>query len=264
MTKPRRPFKFWAMAVGMGVFTLLGLLLLLVPESEVRLTGLACILFFGVGGLGFLSGPMLTRQGAHTIRRERLETSAGSEAAFVFPTPPAKRWAMTVAAAGMAGGGVLIAILAGGGIIIAAAAIFVLFFVFMLLSASRPQFLALTPSRIVASAAAGTAELPWEAVADAELYEMPAGQTTVDMLGIAATDSDAVVWTRGAVLGRFNRRFSAGYDLVVGADTFAGEGEDVVAAIRRYRDEPDRRRAIGGEHEHARLTRDLGEVTAAP
>ena len=267
MPKPRRPFKFWAMATGMAVFSLLGLLFVIVgPNAETRMTGVMCILFFGVGGLGFLGGPMLTRRGAHTVRRERLETSAGSEAAFVFPTPAAKRWSMVIAGAGMAGGSAILAVRAGG-VMIAAAAVFVLFFVFMLLSARRPQYLALTPTRLVASAGAGTVELPWDAVADAEIYEMPAGQATVDMLGVAARDPDAAVWTRGAMLGRFNRRFSSGYDLTVGADTFAGEGEDVVAAILRYRDEPDRQRAIGGEEEHARLLRELGETavrTEAP
>jgi hypothetical protein len=96
-------------------------------------------------------------------------------------------------------------------------------------------------------------------VAGAELYEMPAGQATVDMLGVVATDPDAAVWTRGRALGRLGRRM-AGYDLTAGADSFAGEGEDVVAAILRYRDEPERRRAIGGEEEHARLLRELGEA----
>lgn len=37
----------------------------------------------------------------------------------------------------------------------------------------------------------------------------------------------------------------AGYDLTVGADTFAGEGNDVVAAILRYRDDPERRGELG-------------------
>jgi len=137
---------------------------------------------------------------------------------------------------------------------------FVVSFVILLLTAGRAQYLALTPTRVVASAAAGTVELPWEAVADAEIYAMPAARTTVDMLGVAAKDPDAARWTRGAVLGRLNRRFTMGYELTVAADTFAGEAEDVVTAIRRYRDAPERRRHIGGEPEHARLLRDLGEA----
>ena len=54
----------------------------------------------------------------------------------------------------------------------------------------------------------------------------------------------------------------SGFDLTVGADTFAGEAEDVVAAILRYRDEPRRRRAIGSEEEHARLLEELGDTPA--
>ena len=45
------------------------------------------------------------------------------------------------------------------------------------------------------------------------------------------------------------------YDLCAGADTFAGTGEEVVDAIRRYRDDPGRRRHIGSEEELARLHR---------
>jgi len=54
--------------------------------------------------------------------------------------------------------------------------------------------------------------------------------------------------------------FFGAIGVATAADAFAGEGEDVVAAIERYRDEPDRRRAIGSEQEHARLLRELGEA----
>jgi len=79
------------------------------------------------------------------------------------------------------------------------------------------------------------------------------------MLVVSARDRDAVIWTRGSLLGRLGRRFSA-YDLTIGADTFAGEAERVVDAIRRYRDEPERRRQIGSEQEHARLMGEIGEA----
>jgi hypothetical protein len=253
--KPRRPLKFWGYAAIVGVFTLCGLLLLVVgPDAETRLTGLVSILFFGLGGLAFLGGPLLTRRGPGTVRAERVSTSAGLEPAFVFPTPAAKRWAMTVGAGGMAAAGVLMVFLGAGWIGILAAAVFGLFFVFMLWTARRPQRLVLTPTRIMADAGAGTVELPWEAVEDVELFELPAGRTTVDMLGVSATDPGAAVWTRGALLGRMSRNMTA-YDLCVGADTFAGSGEDVVEAIRRYRDDPAGRRRIGAEGELGDLHR---------
>jgi len=263
MARPRRPLKFWAMAAFTTLAILLGLVLLILgPDGETRLTGLMCLLLFGLGGLGYLGGPLLTRRGAGTVLRSRVETSAGSEAAFVFPTPPGKRIAMTIGAFGMAGGCVILLILSGGGaVLIACTAVFVLFFVLLVLSARRPQQLALTPTRVVSTAGLGTVELPWEAVDDVEVYEMPAGRANVDMLGVAAIGPDAAIWTRGRLLGRLGRRFSP-FDLSVGADTFAGEAERVVEAIRRYRDDPERRRSIGGEQEHARLMREIGETPA--
>ena len=253
MPRPRRPFKFWGLAALTGLFTLFGLLIIAVgPTAENRLVGLMCVLFFGVGGFAYLGGPLLTRSGPGTVRRERFRTSAGLEPAFVFPTPRSKQLATTVGAGGMAGGSVLLAVIETGWVVIACAAIFGLFFVFMLLSLRRGQKLVLTPTRVVVDAVAGTVELPWEAVVDVEVFEMPAGRATVDMLGIAASDPEAAVWTRGGVLGRLGSN-RTGYDLVVGADTFAGEGEDVVAAIRAYRDDPERRRHIGSEEELARL-----------
>lgn len=45
------------------------------------------------------------------------------------------------------------------------------------------------------------------------------------------------------------------YDICVGADSFAGTGEDVVNAIRRYRHDRDRRRRIGSQEELASLHR---------
>ena len=81
------------------------------------------------------------------------------------------------------------------------------------------------------------------------------------MLGVEALDSEAATWTRGRRLGRFNQRMTA-YDLVTAADGFAGEAEDVAVAIRRYRDDPERRRHIGDEGELTQLRELLGERVA--
>jgi hypothetical protein len=253
--KPRRPFKFWGLAaIGAG-FTLIGLLLIVVgPDAENRLLGLTCVLFFGLGGLAHFGGPLLTRRGPGTVRAEHVTTSAGLEAAFVFPTPASKRLTMLLAAGGMAAASVILIPLGAGWIGILGTVVFGGCFLLMLLTMRRAQQLVLTPTRVLADAGAGTVEVPWEAVGDVRLYELPAGRTTVDMLGVDATDPGAVVWTRGGWLGRVNQRFTP-YDLTVGADTFAGSGEEVVEAIRRYRDDPEQRRYIGSQEELARLHR---------
>lgn len=45
------------------------------------------------------------------------------------------------------------------------------------------------------------------------------------------------------------------YDLVVGADSFAGGGAEIIAALKTYKRDPRRRRSIGSEEELARLHR---------
>jgi hypothetical protein len=118
--------------------------------------------------------------------------------------------------------------------------------------------LALTPTRVIATSAAGTVELPWKAVGDVAVYKLPGGRSDADVLGIAATEPGAAVWTRGRWLGRLNRRVTP-YEVSFKADAFAAEADDIMRAIKRYKRDARRRRAIGSEHEHARL---LGERSA--
>lgn len=104
--------------------------------------------------------------------------------------------------------------------------------------------LALTPTRVIATSAAGTVELPWKAV----------GAAAVDgaVLGIPATQPGAAVWTRGRWLGRLNQRATP-YAVSFKAAAFADEADDIVRAIEHYRRDARRRRSIGSEREHARL-----------
>jgi len=139
------------------------------------------------------------------VRRERVATSAGAEAAFVFP---ARRGRMR---------------------------------------------LALTPTRVVATSAMGTVELPWQGLAGVE--------TDGGVLGLASTRPEAAVWTRGAWLGRLNRRATP-YAVSFKAAAFPGRAEDVVQAIEGYRRDARRRRSIGTDEEHARLLRELGQTPA--
>jgi hypothetical protein len=76
------------------------------------------------------------------------------------------------------------------------------------------------------------------------------------MLGIAARRQGAATWTRGAWLGRVNRRATA-YEVSFAARAFADGPDEVVTAIERYRSDKKRRRAIGTDEEHARLLAEL-------
>ena len=111
--------------------------------------------------------------------------------------------------------------------------------------------LALTPTRVVATSALGTVELPWKALGGVEIDD--------GVLGIAASRPGAAVWTRGGWLGRLNRRATP-YEVSFKANAFAGEPEAIVRAIRRYQSDARRRRSIGSADEHALLLRELGRA----
>jgi hypothetical protein len=249
------------MAILFTFFSLFGVLAIVAGRDVGgRLSGVTILLVFGFGGFAYLSGPAMTRRGPATVRSDRLETSAGSEPAFVFPSPSAKRRAIVIGLGGIAVGTVgMLALTGGGPLLIAGTVLLCLIFIWSLMSLRRPQLLALTPTRVVVVLPSGAVEVPWEAGVDAEIYPMPSGQATVDMVGVVATDPAAATWSRGRAIGRVNRRLSR-YVVSIGADSFAGEGEDVVAAIRHYAAEPDARRRIGGTEEHGRLLRVLGET----
>ena len=122
--------------------------------------------------------------------------------------------------------------------------------------------LALTPTRLVGRSATGTVELPWGDVGRVELHGMPGGRSA-GMLGIAARRPGSAVWTRGAWLGRLNRRATA-YEVSFAARAFADGPDEVIAAVERYQSDKKRRRRIGEEDEHERLLRELGETPARP
>ena len=252
------------MAILAALFCLFGLLVVVAARDVGgRLVGVALVLIFGLGGFGYLSGPVLTRHGPATVRRDRVQTSAGSEPAFIFSVPRTKRRATSIGLAGIAVGTAGALVLSGGSpFLIAAAVLACLVIVWVLISLRRPQLVALTPTRLVVASPTSAVEVPWEAGIVAEIYPMPTGKVNVDMVGIVTADPAAVTWTRGRTLGRVNSRLS-GYVISVGADTFTGEGEDVVAAIRYYAADPDARRRIGGQDEHGRLLRALGETGSA-
>ena len=233
------------MAAGSALFTLLGLVFVVVgPTSENRQIGVMCLLLFGLGPAVYLGNPLLTRRGRGEIRLGR----AGGEPAFVFPTPRSKTALQLTSAIGMAGGTLLLYFYAGGWVLAACSVLFGLFLLLALYRAVRPQRLVLTPTRVLI----GSTQIPWEGIDDVDLYEMPAGHTTVDMVGISASDLTQPAWMR--LIGRLGRGLSE-YDVVVGADSLSRTGEEVIAVLRRYRAHPAERRRIGDEGELARLHR---------
>src|SRR3954463_4160521 len=109
------------MAATSVVCTLLGIVLLaLGPDAEARRTGVMCVLFFGLGPVGYLGGPLLTRRGAGTIEIGRV----GLEAAFVLRAPRAKGVAQLIGAIGLGGGALLLYLNTGGWVLAACAALF--------------------------------------------------------------------------------------------------------------------------------------------
>jgi hypothetical protein len=248
------------MAILFALFSLFGVLVIVAGrDAGGRAMGVMILLVFGCSGAGYLSGPALTRRGPRTVRCERVEIAAGQEPAFVFPTPRAKRRAAAFGLAGTAVGVVgMLALMGGAWFLIAGAALLCLIAAWVLISLRRPQLLALTPARVLVVMPTGAVELPWDAGLDAEIYPMATGQTTVDMVGLVAADPAAVTWTRGRMLGHVNSRLSK-YAASVPADSFDGEGEDVVAAIRQYAADSVARRRIGSADEHDHLLRALGE-----
>ncbi len=255
MPKPRRPFKFWTMAVTSVLATLVGLALAVLGDTAgQRLSGVAVALLAGLAPAPYILGPLLSGSGPGTVLCGRVRTSAGSESAFVFPTPRAKRIATLASAVGVAGGCAALLAAGGGWVLIVVTALAAVYLGFALAGRAR-QRLVLTPTRVVLAGPLTTVELPWEAIDEVEIFETrPSSGTTADMLGVTATDPDAVVWTRGERLGRLARGVTD-YDICVGADSFAGTGEDVVNAIRRYSHDRDRRRRIGSQEELASLHR---------
>ena len=116
MRRPRRPFTFWAMAILFTFFSLFGVLVIVAGRDVGgRVMGVMILLVFGFGGFAYLSGPALTRYGPGTVRRDRVETSAGSEPAFIFPSPRAKRRASVIGLGGIAIGIVGMLVMTGGG-----------------------------------------------------------------------------------------------------------------------------------------------------
>lgn len=243
------------MAALTALFVLVGLVLVVVgPDADNRLTGLACLLFFGLGGVGYLSDELPWRR--EGIRCGEVRTSAGPEAAFLFPSGTSRQWRTILGVGGLAAGSALMIPLGRVTLGAVCAGFFGLGFLVLLALGRKPR-LVLTPARILAKVGRARVELPWEALGAVEYEEMLTGDSTTAMFGITARDGGAAVWTHGRAYRRMVRK--AGYDLMALAEGTGASPDVLAAAILRYRDEPERRHRIGSEEEHARLLRELGE-----
>jgi hypothetical protein len=144
--KPRRPFKFWTMAATSVLGTLVGLALAVLGDTAgQRLIGVALALLAGLAPAPYILGPLLSGSGPGTVLCERVRTSAGSETAFVFPTPRAKRIATLARAVGVAGGCAALLAAAGGWVLIVVTALAAVYLGVALAGRAR-QRLVLTPT----------------------------------------------------------------------------------------------------------------------
>jgi hypothetical protein len=182
------------MAVTSVLATLVGLALAALGETAgQRLIGVALVLLAGLAPSPYILGPLLSGGGPGTVLCGRVRTSAGSETAFVFPTPRAKRIATLARAVAVAGGCAALLAAMGGWLLIVVTALAAIYLGFALAGRAR-QRLVLTPTRVVLAGPLTTVELPWETIDEVEIFETtPRRSTTVDMLGVTATDPDAVV-----------------------------------------------------------------------
>jgi hypothetical protein len=213
----------------------------------------------GVGGLAAVAQPLLSRRRPEVWRLG----SEGGEPALVIRTPRAKRVLGAVACAGMLLGSALL--ITVGGVVpgVLGVVVFGALLVLMAATMRRSRHLSLTPARLVLTGPTEHVSLAWDALAEAFVYEMPAGRTTMTMIAIRATDPAAVVRRRARWYGRLNRSFT-GFDITWGAYDLEAEPENVIDALEIYRTAPLRRAGLGTPAERERLLADLGLGARAP
>jgi hypothetical protein len=231
----------WVLFGLNAAFALLGLLIVILSSGQDRLIGVACLLFFGIGGFVFLM-PLLTRRDQAAVQL----TEVDGERAFLFPLARTKLALAVVVIGAMTAGSVLLIPLGEPiwGIICAV----VLFPValYMTLMLRRRQGLALTPTRVVVLGI-GAAELPWEAVREVGMHNLGLAH----WLWVRATDKSLVRRRGRSPIGRVNESM-LGVELMVSADQMVGSPELARNALHFYLGNPASRERIGTEAELAR------------
>jgi hypothetical protein len=217
------------------VFTLLGLVLLILGTTDARLAGLMIVLFFGVGSLGLMT-PLATRRDTDSARL----VNVGGERGLLLPIARRKQAMTVLAACGMGSACGLLAGMTGAlWIAIAGGGLFGAVALYGLSLVPRERGLALTPTR-VKLLGWGDPELDWDAIGQVVLYRQGYNR----MLGVIAIDRTLVRRRRRSLTARLTR-----FDLALPAELLAGTPEHAWHTVTAYMDDPERRARLGTQDE---------------
>ena len=240
----RRGFGYWArqvfMAIACAVFTVFGLVFLVVGDGDERLVGLMSFLLFGVGGAIYFLLPRLTRGGREGVRPGIVEHRGERRPALVFPLSRAKIRLAVIGCAAFEAIGVLL--FRFGAVWIGLAT--VLFFGFVgLLGArkafSRHAYVALLPEGILARAGSSSF-VPWEAIEDVFILEMYGSR----MVSLSADPASVET----ATSGQLGMLISRGADLPeLAFSGLVAPEDELCRAIEHYLRHPEERERIGAD-----------------
>jgi hypothetical protein len=239
------------------LFTLLGVVLLLIGDAEQRVGGLVVVLFFGVTGVAWYVTTRPSRRPATGFQVASVAQAGGLQPAFVVRQVTAR---MVAGGAGALGIGVSCGLIAAGAmgqqpvataVLLGACAVFLCVLgVIILLRARRGGGrLALTRAGVSWIGPIGSAELDWDSIADV-------GTVTVhetEFLAVSASHPSRIEVGGPQRAIQDLERSMVGSDLNIplpGIDIDQGE---LFAAFGRYRAEPEARGRIGTPSELASL-----------
>lgn len=232
-----RRLKRVLLAAASIALTTIGAVMLFVGQGRDRVWGLACLLFFGFGGLAYFLLPALTRRGRGVERRE-IEHNGVLQPAIVFVQSRAKIRVAVVGCVAFALAGVLL-IFVGEKLIGWITA--VVFGAFAAVGATRafggPMYVALLRDGIL-HRAAGTAFVPWEAITEVAVMEI----NDAKFVGVRA-DPTAIEASTAIQLGIMAGRGIAGVEMSYSG--LVATEEELCGAIEHFLNDPDARARVG-------------------
>ena len=238
----RRGFGYWArqvfMALACVVFTVFGLVFLIVGEGEDRLVGLMSVLLFGVLGAMYFLLPRFTRGGKDGMRPGIVEHRGERRPALVFPLSRAKLRLAVIGCAAFVAIGVLllmigafwigiVAVLVFGGVALAG----------VRKAFSRHAYVALLADGIL-SRAATSYFVPWEAIDGVSILEIHGSR----MVSLSADPASVETATSGQLAVLLSR--GAGFPELSFSGLVASEDE-LHRTIDHYLRHPGERERIG-------------------